>query len=132
MVNFQTFIYTNPLGEVAAKAGVVVNCIHFSPTDHIIAFSGMVTGHAGGKSLTPQFTAPVYVYKNKVNSSSHFVKKSVTLPGLQPKDDFLHQPKSTQNEEESLSASATGDKFKSMLHQLDQMILDKKEEMENS
>ena len=41
---FQSYLYTSPLGETAAKAGVVINCIHFSPTDHIIAFSGMVSG----------------------------------------------------------------------------------------
>ena len=63
---FQAYLYTNPLGEIAAKSGVVINRIHFSPTDHIIAFSGMVSGQ--GKLGVPpqQFTAPVYVYKNKV------------------------------------------------------------------
>ena len=62
---FQAYLYTNPLGEIAAKSGVVINRIHFSPTDHIIAFSGMVSGQ-GKLGVQPQFTAPVYVYKNKV------------------------------------------------------------------
>ena len=66
---FQAYLYTNPLGEIAAKSGVVINRIHFSPTDHIIAFSGMVSGQ-GKLSVQPQFTAPVYVYKNKVTRVS--------------------------------------------------------------
>ena len=100
---------------MAAKAGVVINCIHFSPTDHIIAFSGMVSnGQASskmGSSTSSQFTAPVYVYKNKVNSSSHLMRK--TLPSLE-----LSTPKET---------NATGEKFKNMIEQLDRMILDEQE-----
>ena len=99
---------------MAAKAGVVINCIHFSPTDHIIAFSGMVSNGQANSKMGPsssQFTAPVYVYKNKVNSSSHLMRK--TLPSLE-----LSTPKET---------NATGEKFKNMIEQLDRMILDEQE-----
>ena len=114
-------MYTCPLGELAAKAGVVINCIHFSPTDHIIAFSGMVSqatsngqSNKMGSTSSSQFTAPVYVYKNKVNSSSHLMRK--TLPSLE-----LSTPKEN---------SATGEKFKTMIEKLDRMILDEQENLQ--
>ena len=81
-MKFQAYLYTNPLGEIAAKSGVVINRIHFSPTDHIIAFSGMVSGGQGRLGKEPHFTAPVYVYKNKVNSSNHMRRRSLTLPAM--------------------------------------------------
>ena len=108
-------MYTNPLGEVAAKLGVVVNCVHFSPTDHIIAFSGMLIGQGSMVSGQP-ITAPVFVYKHKANSSQ---KRSNVLPSLET---VITNSTRTEN--------TGGEKFKSMLEQLDQMILDKTEEME--
>ena len=92
---------------------MVINCVHFSPTDHIIAFSGMVSGQ--GKISVPQFTAPVYVYNSKVNASR---RRSQTLPSLPTSKDEV--------------TKSTGEKFKSMLSQLDRMILDKQDEMESA
>ena len=78
---FQAHLYTSPLGEMAAKLGVVVNCVHFSPTDHIIAFSGMFIGQGSLISGQP-ITAPVFVYKHKANNSSS-QKRSNILPSLE-------------------------------------------------
>ena len=122
----QTYVYTNPLGEFAAKSGVVINCVHFSPTDHIIAFSGMVTGHHHSSSSSeingvPSFTAPVYVYKNKVNASNgQLRRRSQTLPSL---------PLKLTKDVQGSADKSTGEKFKSMLSQLDRIILDKQEEI---
>lgn len=97
----------------------MVNCIHFSPTDHIIAFSGMVSGQ--GKASGASFTAPVIVYKHKVNSSSALKRsQTVILPALEvpQKPDLM-----------SSSSSPSKEKFKTMLEQMDRIILEKREEM---
>ena len=60
-------------------------------------------------------TAPVFVYKHKVTSNQ---KRSNALPSLEV---ITHSTRTESN---------TGEKFKSMLEQLDRMILDKTEEME--
>ena len=118
----QAHLYTCPLGEVAAKLGVVVNCVHFSPTDHIIAFSGMMSGQGSMISGQP-ITAPVFVYKHKVTSNQ---KRSNALPSLE-----VINSNSTRTGDLCTSSTSGKEKFKSMLDQLDQMILDKTEEMEN-
>ena len=58
-----------------------MNCVHFSPTDHIIAFSGMFIGQGSLISGQP-ITAPVFVYKHKANNSSS-QKRSNILPSLE-------------------------------------------------
>ena len=108
---------------MAAKLGVVVNCVHFSPTDHIIAFSGMLIIGQGSFISGQPITAPVFVYKHKANSSQ---KRSNALPSLE-----VINSNSTRTGDLSTSSTSGKEKFKSMLDQLDQMILDKTEEMEN-
>ena len=71
---------------------------------------------SNGQGNGEKFTAPVYVYKNKVNSSSHLQRK--TLPSLE-----LSTPKENSN-------NATGEKFKTMIEQLDRMILDEQENLQ--
>ena len=124
---FQSFVYTSPLGDLAAKNGVVINCIHFSPTDHIIAFSGMVSGQ--GRLNPVQFTAPVCVYKHKVNSSSHHVLRSQTLLPALPTSKDSTEVEAGQQNDSSESEKSCAEKLKTMLHQLDRIILEKHEEM---
>ena len=108
------------MGEVAAKLGVVVNCVHFSPTDHIIAFSGQGSMVSSGQPIT----APVLVYKHKANSTGQ--KRSNALPSLEL---VTHSTRTSSSDQQNAPVSGN-EKFKSMMEQLDQMILDRTEEME--
>ena len=113
------------MGEVAAKLGVVVNCVHFSPTDHIIAFSGQMIGGQGSMVSSGQpITAPVLVYKHKANSTGQ--KRSNALPSLE----LVTNSTRTSSSDQQIAPVSGNEKFKSMMEQLDQMILDRTEEME--
>jgi hypothetical protein len=113
----------------------VVNCIHFSPTDHIIAFTGMITASSGGGQNNKQLqftTPPVCVYKHKVNSSGGRKVNTTILPAMEMPP-LIAMPSSTMDliqatTSSTKSAGNSSEKFKSMLDQLDRMILDKNQE----
>ena len=95
----------------------------------------MITGHPNLEhAKTSPFSAPVYVYKNKVNSAGHAARnRGQTLPALPPKEPETPDPPLLGSEGPigpTDPSEPTGEKFKSMLQQLDRMILDKHQEME--